>query len=67
MTSKVKPAVRRVGPQQFPRWIIIDDGNKVPTQRRFWNGTEWVERLRGAALFAHKNMVRAELRRAKGE
>jgi len=67
MTSKVKPEVRRVGPKQFLRWVIIDDGTKVPSQRRFWNGMEWVEGLRNAMLFAHKNMVRAELERAKSE
>jgi hypothetical protein len=67
MNSKVKPEVRRVGPDKFPRWVIIDDGTKVPTQRRFWNGTGWVEGLRNAMFFAHKNMVRAELERAKGE
>ena len=67
MTSKVKPEVRTVGSKQFPRWVIIDDGTKVPTQRRFWNGTGWVIGLRNAALYAHKHLVLKELERAKGE
>jgi hypothetical protein len=67
MTSKVRPEVRRVGPKQFPRWVIIDDGTKVPSQRKFWNGEGWVEGLRNATLFAHKSAVLTELNRAKGE
>ena len=67
MTSKVKPEVRRVGPKQFPRWVIIDDGTKVRTRRRFWNRTEWVEGLRNAALYAHKHLVLKELERARSE
>jgi hypothetical protein len=67
MTSKVKPEVRRVGPTQSPRWVIIDDGTKVPTQRRFWNGTGWVEGLRNAALYAHKHLILKELERAKSD
>ena len=67
MTSKVKPEVRRVGPKQFPRWVIIDDGTKVPSQRRFWNGMEWVEGLRNAMLFAHKHLVLKELERARSD
>ena len=67
MTSKVKPEVRRVGPEQFPRWVIIDDGTQLPNQRRFWNGTGWVVGLRNAMLFARKEVVLAELERAKGD
>jgi hypothetical protein len=67
MTSKVKPEVRRVGPKQFPRWVIIDDGTRVPGQRSFWNGTEWVEEQRSAALYAHKHLVLKELERAKSK
>jgi hypothetical protein len=67
MTSKVKPEVRRVGRKQFPRWVIIDDRTKVRTQRRFWNGAEWVAALRNAALYAHRDLVLKELERAKSE
>jgi len=67
MTSKVRPEIRRVGSKQFPRWVIIDDGTKVPSERRLWNGTAWVEGLRNAMLFAHKNALLEELERAKGE
>lgn len=67
MTSKVKPEVRRLGPEEFPRWVIIDDSTKVPPQRRFWNGAEWVAGLRNAALYAHKDLVLKELERAKEE
>jgi hypothetical protein len=67
MTSKVRPEIRRIGLKQFPRWVIIDDGTKMPSQRKFWNGEVWVEGLRSAMFFAHKNAVLAELERAKGE
>jgi hypothetical protein len=65
MTSKVKPEIRRIGRQQFPRWIIIDGGCAGPTH--FWNGEGWVEGLRSAMLFAQKDVVRMELKKAKGE
>ena len=67
MNSKVRPEARRVGSKQFPRWVIIDDATKVRSERRFWNGAKWVEGLRSAMLFAHKNAVLEELKRAKGE
>lgn len=67
VTSKVRPEARRVGSKQFPRWVIIDDAAKVPSQRKFWNGEGWVEGLRNAMLFAHKHAVLEELERAKGE
>ncbi len=67
MASGVKPEVRRVGPEQFPRWVIIDDRTKVPNQLRFWSGTGWVRGLRNAAVYAHKDVVLKELERAKGE
>lgn len=67
MTSKVRPEIRRIGSKQFPRWVIIDGGSNVPNHRRFWNGEGWVEGLRNAILFAHKDLVLAERKRAKGE
>ena len=47
--------------------MLIDDGTKAPSERRFWNGVEWVAGLRNALLFAHKNAVLEELERAKTE
>ena len=67
MTSKVKPEIRRIGSEQFPRWVILDGSARLPTHLRFWNGEGWVEGLRNAMLFAHKNVVLRELKRAKGE
>ena len=67
MTSKLKPEVRRIGREQFPRWVIIDDATKVRTEQRFWNGRGWEKGLRNAMLFAHRSVVLAELARAKGE
>ncbi len=67
MTSKVRPKVRRVGLEQFPRWVIFDDGGQLPNGRRFWNGAEWVAGLQNAALFAHRDLVLEELQRAKRE
>jgi hypothetical protein len=65
MTSKVKPEIRRIGRKQFPRWIIIDGGSNGPTH--FWNGERWVEGIRNAMLFAQKDVVLMELKKAKGE
>ena len=65
MTSKVRPEVRRIGSKQFVRWVIIDDGKKRPSQRRFWNGRDWMEGLRNAMLFAHKDAVLKELEAIK--
>lgn len=67
MNNKIKIEVRRVGRMQFPRWIILDDGTNLPTQRRFWDGTAWVTGLRNAALYAHKRLVLKDLERVKGE
>jgi hypothetical protein len=60
MTSKVKSAVRRVGPECFPRWVIV--GTKSPDECRLWNGKGWVQGLRNAMLFAHKDAVLKELK-----
>ena len=67
MTSKVRPEVRRIGSKQFLRWVIIDDGKKGPSQRRFWNGQGWAEILRQAMLYAHKDEVLKDLKTIKGD
>lgn len=65
MTSKVRPEVRRIGSKQFPRWVIIEGGTKVPSERRFWSEEDWMEGLGNAVLFAHKDAVLKELEAIK--
>ncbi len=61
MDSKVKAEIRKLRQKQFPRWVIIDDSTKSPNERKYWNGQGWAGTLRGAMLFADKDVVLDEL------
>ena len=54
-----------VGTTSFPRYVIVEDGNAAPQDRKYWAGEKWIDIPRLAALFAHQQLAWDEVRRLR--
>ncbi len=54
-----------VGTADFPRYVIVEDGNAAPEDRKYWAGAKWIDQPRLAALFANQQSAWEEVRRLR--
>lgn len=59
--SKRKAEIIAVGTAEFPRYIIMEDADAPPEQRRYWAGQKWIKQARIALLYANRDLASHDL------
>lgn len=52
---------------KWPRFVIVRESPEPDNQREFWGGVKWFGEFRAALLYAHKKLVREDLKKVRGE
>jgi hypothetical protein len=60
MISKGKAEIITVGSPEFPRYIIVEDADAPPEQRRYWAGQKWITQAHLALLYANRDLAMHE-------
>lgn len=60
MISKRKAEITTVGSPEFPRYVIVEDADAPPEQRKYWAGHKWIKEARLALLYANRDLASLE-------
>ncbi len=67
MIAEPIPTILTVGPNGFPRYIILADSSAPPEERQYWAGAKWIDKPNFALLYADRHTALEDLKKITAE